>query len=207
MNLVLLYAWEDARIWAHWNHSFDRHLNYPGPVSCFSPPWILSGCTVGGGCRGWWLDGHNILCLLIWQVTFFITVYFHPAAQVMLIKSSHTSSSAQFPPVTSCFTPRITKSSLGTMRPYVNWLHLPSNPTGFSALIQAWLSCLSPGLWFSAPPKSTLPSYIYLNATSLVRLPWSLSLDIHPPDPYCTFFFSAFNYPKSSILNSVLFLL
>ena len=23
MNLALFYVWEDARVWAHWNHSFD----------------------------------------------------------------------------------------------------------------------------------------------------------------------------------------
>ena len=38
--LVLFYEWEDARIWTHWNYSFDRHFNYLGPVSCFSPSWI-----------------------------------------------------------------------------------------------------------------------------------------------------------------------
>ena len=38
-NLVLFYVWEDARVWAHWNHSFDS-LRYLGPVSCFFP--ILS---------------------------------------------------------------------------------------------------------------------------------------------------------------------
>ena len=36
MNLALLYVWEDARARAQWNHSFDVHLNYLGPVSCFS---------------------------------------------------------------------------------------------------------------------------------------------------------------------------
>ena len=76
MNLALFYVWEDARVWAHWNHSFDTHLNYLGPVSYFSPSWIPSGYTVRGvgGCNGWWLDGHNILCLLIQQVTFFVHI-------------------------------------------------------------------------------------------------------------------------------------
>ena len=36
MILVLFYVWEDARIWAHWSYSLDLHLNYLGPVSCFS---------------------------------------------------------------------------------------------------------------------------------------------------------------------------
>ena len=35
MNLALFYVWEDARIWAHLNHSFDRHLSYLGPVILF----------------------------------------------------------------------------------------------------------------------------------------------------------------------------
>ena len=44
-----------CKVWAHWNHSFDVHLSYMGPVSpCAShpeSPW----CTVGGGCSGWLL--------------------------------------------------------------------------------------------------------------------------------------------------------
>ena len=44
---------------------FDMHLNHLGPVSLFSPSWIPSGCTYGCGCSGWWLDGCNNLCLLI----------------------------------------------------------------------------------------------------------------------------------------------
>ena len=39
-NLALFYAWEDARVWAHWNHFLDMHLNCLGPVSCFSHSWI-----------------------------------------------------------------------------------------------------------------------------------------------------------------------
>ena len=52
-NLALFYAWEDARVWAHWNHSFDMHLDYMGPEYYFSPSWIPLGCTVGGDCSGW----------------------------------------------------------------------------------------------------------------------------------------------------------
>ena len=66
--LVPFYVWEDARFWAYWNHSFDVHLSYLGPIRCFSPPWIPSGCTVmSSGC---WSDGgqHS---LLKWQATFF----------------------------------------------------------------------------------------------------------------------------------------
>ena len=48
------------------------HLNYLGPGSCFSPSWMPSGCTVWGNCSGCLLDGRNILCLLIWQVTLFV---------------------------------------------------------------------------------------------------------------------------------------
>ena len=95
--------WEDARVWAYWNHSFDLHLVYLGPVSGFSPSWVpsgytardsCSGCWLGGGqpvclqpeslqgCSGWWLDGCSILCLLIWQVTFFIHItHFDSATQ------------------------------------------------------------------------------------------------------------------------------
>ena len=33
--LVLFYVWKDVRSWACWNYSFDMHLNYLGPLSCF----------------------------------------------------------------------------------------------------------------------------------------------------------------------------
>ena len=50
--LVLFYVWEDARVWAHWNYSFDLHLNYIGPVSYFSPSWI----SLMIRCWGWLSD-------------------------------------------------------------------------------------------------------------------------------------------------------
>ena len=34
-NLTFLFVWEDASIWAHWNHSFHMYLSYLGPASCF----------------------------------------------------------------------------------------------------------------------------------------------------------------------------
>ena len=37
MIVELLYIWEDVRVWAHWNHSFDMHVSYLGPVSSFFP--------------------------------------------------------------------------------------------------------------------------------------------------------------------------
>ena len=73
VNDFSVFLRKNARVWAHWNHSFDMHLNYLGSVSCFSPSWIPSGCTIGGSCSSWCLDSCNILCLLIRQVT-----YFHP---------------------------------------------------------------------------------------------------------------------------------
>ena len=47
MNLALFCVWEDAKVWAHWNYSYDMHLNYLEPVSCFSPSWIPLWCTAG----------------------------------------------------------------------------------------------------------------------------------------------------------------
>ena len=41
---------------------------YTAPVFCVSPSWIPSGYTVEGG---WWL---LLLCLLIWQATFFFHI-------------------------------------------------------------------------------------------------------------------------------------
>ena len=56
---VLFHVREDASVWAHWSHSFDRHLSYLEPVSSFSPSWLPSGCTTGGGC---WLGGGQPVC-------------------------------------------------------------------------------------------------------------------------------------------------
>ena len=49
-NLTLLYVWEDAKDWAHWNHAFDIHLSYLGTVSCNFTSWAFSGLTFGSGC-------------------------------------------------------------------------------------------------------------------------------------------------------------
>ena len=48
-NLTLLYVWEDAKDWAHWNHAFDLHLSYLGTVSCNFTSWAFSGLTIGCG--------------------------------------------------------------------------------------------------------------------------------------------------------------
>ena len=93
-NLELFYIWEDSRVWAHWNHSFDMYLSYLGPVSCVFTTWVSSGLTVGSGCSltaarwqvffPFWVssgltgscrraataDECDILCLLIWQEIF-----------------------------------------------------------------------------------------------------------------------------------------
>ena len=57
MILALFYVWEDISMWAHWNHPFDMHLNYLGPVSYFSPSWISSGCKAWGEGGGAVTDG------------------------------------------------------------------------------------------------------------------------------------------------------
>ena len=56
-NLVLFCVWEDTRVWAHWNHSFDMYVSCQGPVSCDFSSWVSSGCTVEDGCSSWLLDG------------------------------------------------------------------------------------------------------------------------------------------------------
>lgn len=57
MISVVFYAWEDASVWAHWNHSLDMHLNYLEQVPIFLPPESSSGPIFSGGFSGWWLDG------------------------------------------------------------------------------------------------------------------------------------------------------
>lgn len=59
--------WEDPRVWAHWNYTFDMHLNYLWPKYVFlhwnSPqgtPWV-----------GW--RGARLQWLMVWwRATFFV---------------------------------------------------------------------------------------------------------------------------------------
>ena len=50
---MLFCVWGDARVWAHWNHSFDMHLSYLGPGSCVFTSWVSSELSVV--CNQWWL--------------------------------------------------------------------------------------------------------------------------------------------------------
>lgn len=63
---------EDARVWAQWSHSFDVHLSCLELVSCSFPSRVPSGITSVEGGASSWLDGHSLLCPLVWQATFFI---------------------------------------------------------------------------------------------------------------------------------------
>ena len=49
-------------VWAHWNHSFDMHLTYLGPIF-----WVSSGLTSSH--RWLWYP-----CLLLWQEIFHFSV-------------------------------------------------------------------------------------------------------------------------------------
>ena len=93
---MLFYIWEDARIWAHWNHSFHVHLSYPirASILCVFTPWAPLGLTTGSSCNlmaawsqafsflsafraqgltleGWNRHDYDILALLIWQEKFY----------------------------------------------------------------------------------------------------------------------------------------
>lgn len=66
MVLVLFHVWEVALVC-----SFAVDLDYLRPVSC-----LYLECPVGynlrGSCSGWVFYTHNILCLLVWWVIFFV---------------------------------------------------------------------------------------------------------------------------------------
>ena len=56
MIVVLLYIWEDARVWAHWNYSFDMHVSYLFSISILfsilnSPQGTLSEAAM---LMTWW---------------------------------------------------------------------------------------------------------------------------------------------------------
>ena len=62
MTLVLLYIWEEARLWAY---SLDKQFNYDylGPGFCFSPSWIPLRVYH----QGWLLRQIGW-----WKITFFV---------------------------------------------------------------------------------------------------------------------------------------
>ena len=68
MILVLCSVWEDARIWAHWNHFLDAHLQSPVLLYPESPRGTRRG---GGGGGAALSDGCNILFLRDQKATFF----------------------------------------------------------------------------------------------------------------------------------------
>ena len=57
-HLVLFCIRDDAKIWAHWNTSFDTHVSCLGPVSCVFTSRVSLELTIGIGCSAiWLLDG------------------------------------------------------------------------------------------------------------------------------------------------------
>ena len=52
------FVWEDARLWAHWNHPFDMHHNN---LSCFLHPEPPQGAQSAAAAVA---DGCNVLCLI-----------------------------------------------------------------------------------------------------------------------------------------------
>ena len=53
----LFYVWEDARVWAHWNPSFDMHLSYLGPEFCVFTSWVPQGSLQVLAAVWWLLSG------------------------------------------------------------------------------------------------------------------------------------------------------
>ena len=52
VKLVLFFVWEEARIWAYSNLSFDIQINSPGPASSSLPPEFPGDaplCVAGWG--------------------------------------------------------------------------------------------------------------------------------------------------------------
>ena len=60
MILVFFSVWEEARVWAYWNYSFDIHLNYLGPISCFpGADFLISLGAPWDGGRGLLWEGNR----------------------------------------------------------------------------------------------------------------------------------------------------
>ena len=70
-NLVFFYAWEGARIWAHWSHAFHMHLSYPRPVSCV----LFTSLAPLGSPYGEWLQSDD--CWIAGTLTFLSALRVH----------------------------------------------------------------------------------------------------------------------------------
>ena len=49
-NLALFYVWEDVKVWAHWNHSFDIPQLSGASILCFYIPSHYRECRQSDGC-------------------------------------------------------------------------------------------------------------------------------------------------------------
>ena len=50
-NLAFFHVWEDARVWAHWNHFFWYAPQLSGASILVFTSWVSSEFIVGSGCR------------------------------------------------------------------------------------------------------------------------------------------------------------
>ena len=66
--------------------SFLQHVP-PGPVPCVIPSWVSSGCSVMGGCSGWWRascillfsDTRGFVCFLIFILLYYFKIFMYLA--------------------------------------------------------------------------------------------------------------------------------
>ena len=125
----------DSRVWAHWNHSFYMHLNCLGPVSSFSLSWIPSGCTDDVGSCSCWLDGSNILCLLIMEGN-----VFHP--ELNSVYSVYVGNLASFSIITLRFIHVVTLTSnsfLFTAWVFISFMYIQQHGFPVTCWWNSWV--------------------------------------------------------------------
>jgi len=185
------YVWEEARVWAHWDHSFHMYLNCLGLVSSFSPSWIPFGCTVWGCCKAHglmaatsfvsWCDRWHILSTLVFYIQLFPILsrpHFPPPISCALTGSC-------------CFS--IPKSCPTLCNP-MDW-SMPGSSVHhyFLEFAQMYFHRVTDAIWPSHPLPPTsfafrLPrSRVFSNKSALRirwRKYWSFSFTIGPSNEY-----------------------
>ena len=186
------YVWEEARVWAHWDHSFHMYLNCLGLVPSFSPSWIPFGCTVWGCCKAhglmattsfvFWYDKWYILSTLVFYIQLF-PILSRPHSPPPPISCAPTGS--------CCFS--IPKSCPTLCNPMGCSMPGSSVHHYFLEFAQMHFHRVSDAIWPShpLPPTSfafSLPrSRVFSNKSALRirwRKYWSFSFTIGPSNEY-----------------------
>ena len=137
---TLFYVWEGITVWAYWSHSFDTHLNYLGPVSCFSILNSPQGALLEElqWLKTLWLKHSSYMK---WQEAFFVHKQkLRRRPQVWLEREVYFSSPWDAP---TCWVMEMENSCLQKCLSSITDLC----PTWAGEAVSEWVISESPGIW------------------------------------------------------------